>query len=350
MIIQIEGNSRSKNKLPIWHDSIDIIFPPKINLEQTSSEITAEYKASLIKGSSLADLTGGFGVDCFFFSENFDTVFYFETNTPLSEIAAHNFKVLGKLNINCKNEDGIKAIEKTSFDTIYIDPSRRNDTKGKVFLFEDCIPNIPKTFDYLMERCNQLMIKTSPMLDISVGLIEINNVFEIHIVSAKNEVKELLWIVKKNYQGDPTIKTANLTNQQSELFDCKFPDVKVSIIKKPQKYLYEPNAAIMKSGAFNQVTSRFSLAKLHQHSHLYTNDVLVDFPGRRFTIEKVLPYSKKEMRNGITFDKANIATRNFPESVDSLRKKWKIKDGGNKYLFFTTIENHQKTVLICSKI
>lgn len=350
LLVQIEGNIKAKNKLPLWHNTPAILFPPKLNLEQTSSQITAAYKASLIKGISLADLTGGFGVDCCFFSDTFENISHFEMNTTLSQIAAHNFDVLGKQNIECLNIDGVAAIENTFYDTIYIDPSRRHDLKGKVFLLEDCVPNIPMIFDYLMKRCEVLMIKTSPMLDISVGLGEINNVSEIHIVSVKNEVKELLWIVKKNYEGIPKIKTVNLNNQHNEVFNCQFPDTKSSVIKEPQKYLYEPNAAIMKSGAFNQITSRFSIAKLHQHSHLYTNEFLVDFPGRRFIIEKVLPYSKKETRNGITFGKANITTRNFPESVNTLRKKWKIKDGGNKYLFFTTIENEKKIVLICSKI
>ncbi len=350
LIQQIEGRKKCEKKLSLWFETSKIYYPPKLNLEQTSSEITAKYKASLVEGNSLADITGGFGIDSFYFSANFENVFHYEINKELSEIAELNFSVLGAGNIECSSEDGLQKALSEKYDVIYADPSRRHEAKGKVFFLQDCQPNIPENVEKLLENCNILMLKTSPMLDISVGLSELKHIFEIHIIAVENEVRELLWLLKKNSSAAPNIKTVNFSKLEKETFNFTWNEKGFAEFSMPEKYLYEPNAAIMKSGAFDLVSQKFKLKKLHNNTHLYTNDKLIDFPGRTFTIEKTVPYSKKEMRQALSFKKANVATRNFPESVETLRKKWKIKDGGEIYLFFVTNIDTEKIMLVCKKV
>lgn len=350
LIQQIEGRKKAEKKLPKWFGTQNILFPPKLNLEQTSSEITAKYKASLVKGETLADITGGFGIDSFYFSEKFSSVQHYEINPELSEIAKHNFKVFGKENIACLCEDGLQNILKNKFTVIYADPSRRHDSKGKVFFLKDCQPNIPENIAEILNNCDQFLLKTSPMLDISIGLSELKHVSEIHIVAVENEVKELLWLLEKKASTAPKIKTINFTKSGTENFNFEWNEPAMVKYSLPQKYLYEPNAAILKSGAFNLVSGKLQLNKLHQNTHLYTSETIIDFPGRVFLIEKIIPYSKSEMRAALSFKKANIATRNFPESVETLRKKWKIADGGDIYLFFVTNLEDKREMIVCSKL
>ena len=348
---QIDGRRKVEKKLPKWFQSSSIYYPKKINLEQTSSEITARYKASLINGNSLADLTGGYGVDSFYFSESFQEVHHFELDPSLSEITAHNLSILGKNNIECIAANGLNAIDsKVKYDVIYLDPSRRSAKNGKVVFLRDCEPDVPKNLSKLLVHCDILMLKTSPMLDISAGLEELKGVYGIHIVAVNNEVKELVWLIKKDNTGAPQVHTINISEGSSERFEFNLADKAKTVYDKPKRFLYEPNAALMKSGAFDLLSQSFKLNKLHRHSHLYTNEILIDFPGRRFLIEKIVAYSKAAIRKEITIEKANITIRNFPESVITLRKKWGIKEGGDQYLFFTTRLDDQKVVLVCSKI
>ncbi len=349
LIQQIESRRAIEKKLPTWFATKNIIYPPKLNLEQTSSEATAAYKTSLLQGKIVADITGGFGIDTLHFAEIFENVVHFEKNEALSKLAAHNFNVLDKRNIQCNPEDGIQGISDATFDVIYVDPSRRNESKGKVFFLNDCEPNIPEHLDYILDRCDTLLVKTSPMLDISVGLQELKHVAEVHVVALQNEMKEVLWILKKDSQKPFKIHTINITSKEIETFTFSPSKAFETVYSNPLRFLYEPNAAILKGGGFQYISEAYKLKKLHKHSHLFTSEALRDFPGRIFLIKKVLPYSKKEMR-GITFAKANITTRNFPESVATIRKKWKIKEGGDIYLFFTTLENQDKIMLICAKV
>ncbi len=347
---QIESRKRAEKKLPTWFKTEKILFPPKLNLEQTSSEITAKYKASLVNGGIITDITGGFGVDSFFFSEKFQTVHHFETNEALSEIAQHNFDIFNKKNVHCFAGDGLQTVLRNQYDVIYADPSRRHDSKGKVFFLKDCQPNIPENISEILNHCDQFLLKTSPMLDISIGLNELQDVSEIHILAVDNEVKELLWLFKKETGACPKIKTINFTKLGIEPFDFKWKEPATAEYSLPQKYLFEPNAAILKSGAFDLVSEKLKLNKLHKNTHLYTSETLMDFPGRSFLIENIVPYSKSEIRAALSFKKANIATRNFPESVETLRKKWKIADGGDVYLFFFTNLEDKKEMIVCSKI
>ncbi len=352
LVEQIEAKKKSKDKLPTWFSTKNIYYPNKLNIEQTSSEKTALYKASIIDKKTLLDLTGGLGVDSYFFSLKMIEVIHCEINKNLSKIATHNFKILGANHIKSISENGLNFLMKTNlfFDWIYIDPSRRNDAKGKVFFLEDCLPNVPENLEFIFNKSSNILIKTSPLLDFSVGIKSLKFVKEIHVIAINNEVKELLWVLEKNYKKPIQIKTINLTKNYDYIFNFELNAEKETLATygKPQNYLYEPNAAILKSGAFKSISKQYKLNKLHEHSHLYTSDLLIDFAGRRFIIKKTIPYNKKEIQQ-LNLSKANITTRNFPESVANIRKKYKIKDGGYDYLFFTTNCLDEKIVIVCEK-
>ncbi|WP_395050276.1 class I SAM-dependent methyltransferase [Flavobacterium sp.] len=350
---QIEAKTKAKSKLPIWFATKNIVYPSKISIEQTSSEKTASYKAGIVSGESLIDLTGGFGIDDYYFAKKIQKVAHCEINPGLSKIVKHNFEQLKVENITCYVGDSLATLNSlnTKWDWIYIDPSRRNDTKGKVFMLKDCLPNVPENLDLLFQYSDSILIKTAPLLDIAAGLTELKNVKAIHIVAVENEVKELLWEIHEDYTGKIDIKTVNILKEKMDVFEFVLDDnIELPKYSLPQKYLYEPNSAIMKSGGFDEVGNFYNLNKLHKHSHLYTNSTLIPFPGRIFEIENSIPYHKNEVKNFLENKKANISTRNFPDSVENLRKKWKIKEGGNLYCFFTTDENDNKIVLICKKI
>ena len=350
---QIEAKTKSKDKLPTWFSTENILYPAKISIEQTSSEKTAAYKASIVSGESLIDLTGGFGVDDYFFSKKVKTVTHCEINSELSAIVQYNFKQLKVSNCNFYTGDSFDTLKtlNTKWDWIYIDPSRRNDAKGKVFLLKDCLPNVPESLDFYLNHTNSILIKTAPLLDISAGLSELKHVKAIHIIAVENEVKELLWELHASFSGKTSIKTVNILKDKLESFDFVLNE-KTDYLPfgVPQKYLYEPNSAIMKSGGFDEVGAFYKTNKLNKHSHLYTSQDLILFPGRTFEIQESIPYNKKEMKSFLENKQANITTRNFPDSVESIRKKWNIKDGGNTYCFFTTDMNNDKIVLICTKI
>lgn len=353
IIEQIEAKKRCEKKLPTWFNTSNIYYPNKLNIEQTSSEITAKYKANLVSGKSLIDLTGGFGVDAFFFSKRIENITHCEINSDLSEIVKHNYDALNVFNITCLNESGIDVLKQLDqpFDWLYIDPSRRDDSKNKVFLLSDCTPNI-KTFQYLfLKYAKHVMLKTSPLLDLSATLLDLKNVKEIHVIAVNNDVKELLWILERNCDSEVTIKTVNLQKEKIQNFEFEFEDESLAQVEysEPLTYLYEPNSAVLKAGAFNSVSQQLEIEKLHKHSHLYTSKALINFPGRCFKIEKQIPFNKKIFAKEKII-KANITTRNFPLSVSDIRKKLKIKDGGNVYLFFTTNLKEEKIILVCSKV
>ena len=348
---QIAAKQKAITKLPSWFKTPNIYYPSKVSVEQTSSEKTARYKSDLISGKNLIDLSGGFGVDDFYFAQRFLNVTHCEIDIDLSKIVQHNFEQMGVSNIECVSGDSEVTLTNLnkSFDWLYIDPSRRNEAKGKVFMLKDCLPNVPEKLDFYYRFTSNLMIKTAPILDITAGLSELQNVKAIHIVALENEVKELLWIIEKDWIGNPKITTINLTKEKTETFSFEWNSVAVAEYSEPKTYLYEPNAAIMKSGGFDWISAQFKLKKLHPHSHLYTSDTLIEFPGRVFAIDQIVPYNKTEMKL-LGNQKANITIRNFPDTVENIRKKWKINDGGNCYSFFTTDVNNHKIVLLCSKL
>lgn len=352
LVTQIISKKKSQTKLPNWFKTKNIYFPPKVNIEQTSSEITAKYKSSLISGESLIDITGGFGVDCYYFSKKIKEVTHCELNTKLSTIVNNNYQQLKINNIETVSGDGIDFIinSKKKYDWIYIDPSRRSEQNQKVFLLKDCLPNIPENLDLLFQKSSNLLIKNSPILDLSKTIEELKFVKEIHVIAINNDVKELLFLLEKNYTKKVLIKTINLNKNKEQYLDFQLNNKKKSIYSEPKKYIYEPNSAILKSGGFHEISYQLKIEKLHQHSHLYTSNELIEFPGRRFYVNHVCNYNKKEILKHLIDKKANITTRNFPETVAQIRKKTKIKDGGSNYLFFTTVNNNKLIVLICSQV
>lgn len=349
---QIVSKSKCFVKLPTWNSTNNIYYPNKLNIEQTSSEITAKYKANLVSGKFLIDLTGGFGVDSYFFSKKIEKVLHSEINERLSKIVSHNIAALNATNIEIFCGNGIEYLveDKNKYDWIYADPSRRNDSKGKVFLLKDCEPNIPKHLDLLFENSKNILLKLSPILDLTSAINELNFVKQIHIIAVKNEVKELLFLLEKNYTKTIEIKTININSNKNQCFDFIFHEDADETYSNPKKYLYEPNAAILKAGAFTQVSKQLKIKKLHKHSHLYTSNELIEFPGRKFEITNCSTYNKKELKKIILSKKANISIRNFPETVEQIRKKTGLKDGGDNYLFFTTDIENKHLVLICNKI
>jgi hypothetical protein len=351
LLVQLAGKKRAEKKLPTWFRTRGIIYPPNINLEQTSSEITAEYKASLISGVNMADLTGGFGIDSFYFAQRVQKLRHFELNQELQEIAHHNFEILGAKNIIFEAGDGMKYLRNTSeeFDWLYLDPSRRDNSGGRVVFLSDCLPNVPENLELLQRKSKNILIKTSPFLDLQAGLKELKNVHEIHIVAVENDVKELLWIIKNKASEEIRIKTVNFQKKEKQVFESLLETKIPEEYSEPLEYLYEPNAAVMKSGLFAALGSEFELKKLHPNTQLFTSEILKSFPGRRFRIKRVLPFKKKQLKKELDLRKANITTRNFFESVEGLRKMLKIKDGGKDYLFFTTLLSGEKAVLLCEK-
>lgn len=352
LLTQLESKQKSKDKLPTWYKTNHVLFPKKLSIEQTSSEECAQYKASLLQGESLIDLTGGFGIDCYYFSKQVKRVLHCEMQEDLSEIVAYNYDVLNCNNITCHIGDSLAYLEKNTatWDYIYVDPHRRNQAKEKVFFLKDCLPNVPEHLDLLFERSNIILIKTSPLLDIHAGLSELNHVKEIHIVALNNEVKELLWILDKNYSGEVNLIAVNIAKGKTDRFETALNKISFSEYGEPTIYLYEPNSAVLKTGKFDVISEQYKLTKLHQHSQLYSSDQLIDFPGRCFKIEQVIPYTKQEAKVHLTNLKANVTVRNFPIKVEEIRKKWKMKEGGDVYLFFTTNLHNERIVIRCSKL
>ena len=352
LINQIIAKKKAKDKLPTWFLAENIIYPEKISIEQTSSETTAKYKASLVSGENLIDCTGGFGIDDYYFSKQFKNVIHCELNADLSQIVKHNFEVLKATNIDCIHGDSTEILEQLNerFDCIYIDPSRRNDAKGKVFMLADCLPNVVDIQDFYFHYTNIILIKTAPILDLHAGLLELKNVAEIHIVAVDNEVKELLWKIEKNFDASPEIIAVNIEKEKQTITKIESTKSYFASYSLPKKYLYEPNASLMKSGGFEAVSELYAVGKLHQHSHLYTSDELIDFPGRKFQIDTIVSFQKKEISQYIQGKKMNVSTRNFPIKPEEIKKKYKITDGGTIFAFFTTNMNNEKIILLCTKI
>ena len=349
---QIIAKGKCEKKLPTWFNTPEIYFPNKLNIEQTSSEITAEYKTSLIAGDSLIDLTGGFGVDAYYFASHFKKVTHCEINDTLSKIVNHNFTVLNKHNVETIATDGISYLAKQpkKYDWIFIDPSRRDAQRKKVFFLNQCLPDITEHVDLLFEYSSNILVKLSPLLDLSKTLNDLKYVKEIHCVAVKNEMKELLFVLEKNYNKSPNIITINFI--YNEMYNYVFQSNRITNVKYNfiDNYLYEPNVAILKSGGFKHLSADFNLNKLHPNTHLFTSNKLIIFPGRRFKVLEVLNFDKKTIKKIFHKTKANISCRNFPISVEEIRKKFKILEGGATNLFFTTNLENSLQVINCKKV
>lgn len=336
---QVAAKKKAAHKLPTWYQAEKIYYPPLLSIEQTSSEPTAHYKSKLALGGTLIDLTAGFGVDSFYFAQENEYVVSCELNVSLSAISAHNAKILGVRNIRFETGDGLTFVEQTKehFDTIYLDPARRNGS-SKVFQLRDCTPNVVEHLPLLRSKSNRIMIKTAPLLDLNAGLEDLQNVSEIHILSVKNECKELLWIIDKGHFGATKVVCATL-NEQIKYFTFQRTESQVNgeyISGVPSGYLYEPDAALLKSGAFQLIGKRYGLKKLHLHTHLYVAElVLSEFPGRIFQIDSVFQLNELKKSGNLI---GNVIVRNFPERAENLVKKYKIQPDHNQFVIFSQIE------------
>ena len=338
MVQQIKGKKVAQRKFPFLLKE-NIVFPPNLNLEQASSQSTAEFKADNLNGKKFLDLTCGFGIDAYFLSQNFGEITLVEKNPELLDLVKHNWKILNK-KATFVNENLEHFLAKNSerFDVIYLDPARRDSEKNKKFLLEDLSPNLLEIQDQLLEISSQIIIKLSPLIDISYLISVLKNVAKIQIIAVRNEVKELIVFLEKARKGDDVeISCINLESDDAEFaFQFKEEKTAVSAFSEPQQFLYIPNNAVLKSGAFNLISQFFNGKKLHPNTHFYTSDKRIErFPGRVLEINMI---DSKHIRKG---EKYNIISKNYPLSPDEIKKKYKILDGGNCYLIFTQTQNRK---------
>ena len=366
---QIEARQILSKKVPSWASNPDLLFPRHLSLEQCSSELTAKYKASLVEnGNVFVDLTGGLGIDSYFLSEKFKTSYYVENQKELCDLAEHNFAVLGR-KITVVNEDsesflnGFISRWDNARVVLYIDPARRDIYNRKMVSLHDCSPDVVDLVETHGRASLQYLIKASPMLDISLITNELQNISEIHIVSVKNECKEILIKIEPGFDGDikyfcvdlqPVGTRHALPLQVETNFQFVESEEKSAIptfSSNIKKYLYEPNSSLMKSGAFKLISQRFAIDKLHVNSHLYTSDSLIpDFPGRIFEVVGFAPFNKKikkELLKDIT--EASVATRNFPLSANELRKSLNLKESDKNFVFGTTLMGEKKVLILAKK-
>jgi len=355
---QISARRQIREKLPEWYANPDLLFPGRIAAEQCSSEQTASYKERLIeKNVNLCDLTGGLGIDSYYFSKKALQVTYLERFSEYCDVARHNFEMFSASNIRVLNEDAMEWIHKApALDVFYIDPARRGEGNKRTFALTDCEPDLTKLLPFLFSKAPKVIAKLSPMADLRQTIELLPETTEIHVLSVRNECKELIFTLERDSKkSTPCIRCVNFTAEKEEAFEFTF-DEESGLLNylsdTVDTYLYEPNVSLLKAGAFKSISERFSLPKLAVSSHLYTSDNLInDFPGRVFTVEEVWDFNNKLLKSiSKIIPKANITVRNFPLSVEALRKRTKVKEGGDIYLFATTLANEQKVFIKCKKI
>ena len=360
---QIAGRQKAKTKLPSWAAIDGIVYPPHLSMEQCSSEQTARYKALIAgKGALIVDLTAGFGVDMAFMSQGFQKAIYVERQAPLCAISSQNYKLLGLNHIEVICTDGVDYLHQLEHaDLIFLDPARRDDHGARTYGIADCTPDVLELRDELLQKAERVMLKLSPMLDWRKAVEDLGHVSEVHIVSVDNECKELLLILSKEEKplklfcvnNDQVFEGDQGDGDQGDwLNDRSIAEIRVPVPMSSQAYLFEPNASIMKAGCFALLEQRFNVSQLDKNSHLFVSDHdISDFPGRRFVIEKTCSMNKRELKAVFAgIDRACITVRNFPMSVAELRKRLKLKDGGDLYLFATTMAGRQHQLFLCRKI
>jgi hypothetical protein len=360
---QIQGRQTARRKLPSWADTEGIVYPPRLNMEQCSSEATARYKSQIANQKSanrrLLDLTGGFGVDFAFMAEAFDEAVYVERDKALHDIAAHNFRVLGLKGVTTVCGDGLDYMRTVNHATmIFLDPARRDDHGARTYALADCTPDVTPVIGEMLQRADRVMLKLSPMLDWRKAADDLghNHVEQIHIVAVDNECKELLMVLTQHCEHtlltctDIHAGDGQRTEFTVELTADNNGEVLSADNSRRELYLYEPNAAVMKGGCFNELCRAFGVRQIAANSHLFTSDSPVgNFPGRRFRIEAVSTMNKRELKAVLGhLRQANIAVRNFPLTVEQLRRRLKLSDGGNDYIFATTLADGSHVLLLCS--
>lgn len=365
---QIEGWQKAREKLPRWAETDGLWYPPALSMEQCSSEQTAEYKRGIVcrllpeasERQAFADLTGGYGIDFSYLAPLFGTSTYVERNPELCRIAGHNFGhlYLDGASVVCADSTQFLEQDGMACGLIYLDPARRDNAGRKTVAISDCTPDVVQLQDRLMAVSRFVMIKLSPMLDISAALSVLRHVLEIHVVSVRGECKELLFVQDSQYDGSPTYYASNL-GLADEVFSCTDEQRKRAPLRVAGEHvasdsatcLYEPHASILKAGLQDVLCERYGVAKLHPMSNLFVSASPVqDLPGRRFKIVASCGFNKKELRTMLAgVSKANITVRNFPASVAEIRKKLHLAEGGDVYLFATTVADGSHRLIRCVK-
>ncbi len=353
---QIAARKKAKNKLPEWYNNPKLLFPPSLSMEQCSSEATAKFKASIASGENLADLSGGFGIDTYYLSQGFEKTTYVEQQAHLCELASYNFSQLNRPIVVQHQEAAQFLKENTSqFNWIYIDPARRDQNQKKVSRWQDCSPDLTIVLPALLKKADNILVKGAPMLDISLGIQDLQDyVRKVYVVEWRGEVRELLFNLTHEKNTNPEI-TAVLLADNGEI-DNQFSGNKAeeqdsrATFSLPEAHLLEPSPALMKAGLYKMLSSKFNLHKLHQNTQLFISlDLPAQFPGRCFKILETLPANKKALKKVLPDMKANLSTRNFPLGVQELKKKLGLKDGGDKYIFACTLQDESKKLLVCEK-
>lgn len=365
---QVQARQKARQKLPHWHAHAGVLMPPPLSVEQASSEETALYKAHLLHqrflemsagaaAGTMADLTGGMGLDSWAFSQYFSGVAYVEQQEGLSALASYNFQQLGCTNIEVHSSTAEAFLQQLAkpLDVLYLDPARRDAARNKVVLLADCQPDVVSLLPQLLQKARQIWVKASPMLDIKGALQELRqHVQEVQVVSLGGEVKELLFRIENEPHADPLITAVNLSTAgvvESFSFHYSEESTAAPAISMPQDYLYDPGATLRKAGAFKLPAVRLGMQKLHAHSHLYTSSRLIaNFPGRTFKISAQLKANKKALRKLLPQGKAHLVTRNFPLKAEALQKKLGIEEGDPYYLFATTLADGKPQLLLCERV
>ena len=357
LVRQIQARQKARAKLPAWASNPELIFPPTLSVEQASSARTAAFKAGLVDGVRLADLTGGFGADSAAFAARVAQVDYVECNPALAEVVRYNFGQLGIDNVVVHAADAVAFLKGSlhHYDWLYLDPARRDTAARRIFLLRDCEPDVVKLLPLLLHKADKVLLKTSPMLDIEHAVQGLGHVRRLWVVAVDNEVKEVLYELGQEPAVDPERYALNLRRDgsQQEFRLNRAREARATPrYAEAQQYLYEPNAAVLKAGAFRSIGTAFELLKLHQHSHLYTSDVLrADFPGRVFKILAVEKADGAALKVHLDPEaRAHVTARNFPDSVADFRRRTGIREGGEVYLFATTDLRGRPVVLVCEKL
>lgn len=364
---QIQGWQIARRKLPKWAACDGVIFPPHLSMEQCSSEPTAQYKLNLAMewaervghASRMTDLTGGFGVDFSFTSCAFAAATYVERNEQLCHIVEHNLPLLGLNNATVVCADAVEYLSTVEPQTmLFLDPARRDEHGAKTVMLADCTPDVVQLLPKLLEKSRFTMLKLSPMLDWHKAVEDLQGtVREVHIVSVGGECKELLLVLSTVVESELKVYCADLStaSDTSSLFvytpDSSAPVANSKLKTQNSKFVHEPNASIMKAGCFDELAAAYGVSPVSRNSHLFLSDEPIEgFPGRSFVVERVTTMNKGELRKALVgIEKANIATRNFPLTVAELRKRLKIKDGGDVYIFATTTAEGEHLLLISRK-
>lgn len=364
---QIQGWQIARRKLPKWAACDGVIFPPHLSMEQCSSEPTAQYKLNLAMewaervghASRMTDLTGGFGVDFSFTSCAFAAATYVERNEQLCHIVEHNLPLLGLNNATVVCADAVEYLSTVEPQTmLFLDPARRDEHGAKTVMLADCTPDVVQLLPKLLEKSRFTMLKLSPMLDWHKAVDDLQGaVREVHIVSVGGECKELLLVLSTVVESELKVYCADLStaSDTSSLFvytpGSSAPVANSKLKTQNSKFVHEPNASIMKAGCFDELAAAYGVSPVSRNSHLFLSDEPIEgFPGRSFVVERVTTMNKGELRKALVgIEKANIATRNFPLTVAELRKRLKIKDGGDVYIFATTTAEGEHLLLISRK-